>query len=96
MTQEHKYFRIPFANVPANPTYTVWFASWSTERPTVEPGMPDPYTIGVTKDAQLPPGATLIATSTKDPPPPPPALVTGTPSEYEAAFDKSLLFTKEE
>jgi hypothetical protein len=96
MKKVNKYFMVSFKNVPDHPSYTVWYASWSTERPTPEPGMEPPFTIGVTTDAQLPPGATLLATSTKDPPPPPPAMTTGTPSEYAAAFNKWIELTKEE
>jgi hypothetical protein len=95
MSHASKYFVIPFANVPDNPTYTVWYASWSTERPILEPGMLPPCTIGVTGDGKLPPGATLVATSTKEPPPPPPALAASTPPEYEAAFSTWLELTKD-
>jgi hypothetical protein len=96
MSQDNKYFSIPFANVPNNPTYTVWFASWSTERPIIEPGMLPPFAIGVTKDDQLPAGATLLASSTKEPPPPPPALADGTSSEYQSAFNVWMELTKGE
>ena len=95
MDKVFKYFMIPFQNVPVHPSYTVWFASWTTERPTGEPDM-SPCTIGVTDEEKLPPGAMLLATSTKDPPPPPPAMTTGTPAEYAAAFRQSLEITKEE
>jgi hypothetical protein len=96
MSQVNKYFAIPFKNVPDKPAYTVWYASWSTQRPIVEPGMQPPHAIGVTKDDKLPPGATLLASSTKEPPPPPPPLAAGTPSDYKTAFSAWLELTKEE
>jgi len=95
MSQDYKYFVIPFKNVPDDPTYTVWYASWSKERPSVVRGMPAPVAIGVTKDDKLPPEAILIANSTKEPPPPPPLMAAGTPSEYVAAFNMRAGLTKE-
>jgi len=92
----NKYFRIPFANVPTTPTYTVWFASWSQERPVVEPGTQPPFVIGVTTEDKLPPGATLLAEGgAKDPPPPPPLGAEGS-SEYQKAFGVWLYSTKGE
>jgi hypothetical protein len=74
MTKSYQYFSIPFDLVPTNPPgYTVWYASWSTTRPLVEPGMTPPFTVGVTSD-ELPPGATLLGVRSKDPPAPPPPL----------------------
>ena len=69
-----KYFLIALENVPAAPCYTTWFATWSTERPTVTPGMAPPVVLGVTDAEALPVGAMLLATGGKDPPPPPPPL----------------------
>lgn len=86
-----KYYMIPFANVPPkDPNHTVWYASWSEERPSKEPGAPSPCVIGVAKDGKLPPGAKFLAeTNAKDPPPPPPLGVGGSP-EYEEALRKWL------
>jgi len=69
-----KYFLIAFEDVPADPCYTTWFATWSTERPTVAPGMAPPLVVGVTSAAALPAGAVLLDAGGKDPPPPPPPL----------------------
>jgi hypothetical protein len=96
MSKDNKYFVIPFKQVPAKPTYTVWFASWTTVRPTHDPYLLPPYAIGVTKDDKLPPGAIPIASSTKEPPPPPPPLAVSTPAEYKAAFNAWLANTKDE
>jgi hypothetical protein len=85
-----KYFMIPFKNVPSNPAYTVWYATWSNQRPVIEPGMNQPVVIGVTKDDTLPASATLLAESTKEPPPPPPPLSPGGITEYQAAFSTWL------
>jgi hypothetical protein len=95
MSQDYKYFVIPFDNVQDPPTYTVWYASWSKERPKVVRGMPVPVAIGVTKDDKLPPEAILIANSTKEPPPPPPVMAASTASEYIAAFNMWAELTKE-
>ena len=95
MSQDYKYFVIPFYNVPPDPTYTVWYACWSKDRPPVVEGMPVPVAIGVTKDDKLPPEAILIASSTKEPPPPPPLMAARTPSEYMAAFNMWSGLTKE-
>ncbi|TMQ05960.1 MAG: hypothetical protein E6J91_39270 [Deltaproteobacteria bacterium] len=67
----------------------MWFASWSTERPIVEPGTYPPLVVGVTTETQLPAGATLLASGGKDPPPPPPpppSLVNISMSDYEKSI----------
>jgi hypothetical protein len=74
MSSNHKYFLIALENVPANPCYTTWFATWSTERPIVAPGMAPPLVVGVTSAETLPVGAMLLGAGGKDPPPPPPPL----------------------
>jgi len=84
MSQSYKYFVIPFEDVPANPSYTVWYATWSEKRPT-EPGKNQfPMVVGVTTEANLPAGAVLLGDGLKDPPPPPPPppSLTSTPSDY--------------
>ena len=84
MTQSYTYFSIPFENVPDDPQYAVWFASWSKQRPTLEPGMNAPFVVGATA-GPLPAGATLIANIVKDPIPPclPPAPVEASMKEYQ-------------
>lgn len=82
MSQNNQYFMIPFANLPKTPDYTVWFASWSTERPYVEPGMYPPVVVGVTT-GELPAGATPLGTSSKDPPPCLPPLAAVDMSDYQ-------------
>lgn len=64
-----KYYMIPFENVlQTDQNHTVWYASWSQERPNHEPGAPSPFVVGIAKDGKLPPGATLLAeTNAKDP-----------------------------
>lgn len=89
MSKSYTYFTIPFASVPRSPAYTVWYATWSTERPTLELGMSPPMVIGVTA-GDLPAGATVIAGAVKDPtrPPPPPPLSGDGISEYQKAVDE--------
>lgn len=67
------YFSIPFADVPAQPTYTTWFATWSLVRPVLQPGWLAPLAIGATTDA-VPEGGAFIVALDKDPLPPPPVL----------------------
>jgi hypothetical protein len=84
----HKYFKIPFSEVPPSPPYTVWYAtasSWSDQRPAATTGT-QPLVIGVT-DEELPAGAELLATFVKDPPIPP--LAVG-PSGIDDAYKASL------
>jgi hypothetical protein len=69
---EYKVFLIPFESVPADPPYAAWFATWSRERPKLEPGMNVPMVVGVTTQELLPIGAVLLTDGTKDPQPPPP------------------------
>lgn len=71
--QTCSYFSIPFAEVPEQPPYLAWFATWSSWRPVVDPGVPAPLAIGAT-DGTVPPGAKFIIPLLKDPPPPPPVL----------------------
>lgn len=85
MGSSTQYFMIPFANVPQNPDYKVWFATWSTQPPTLEPGMQPPLVIGATA-GPLPAGAVPLAGGGKDPPPPPPPLAAGSQAEYQAAL----------
>ncbi len=82
MSSNYRYFEIPFENVPQDPTYTVWYATWSTQRPVLEPGMNPPMVVGVTAESTLPAGATLLGDGSKDPPPPPPSL-TLSQSDYQ-------------
>lgn len=85
MASTTQYFMIPFEKLPQNPDYHVWYASWSTQRPTLEPGVQAPIVVCATT-GPLPAGAVPLAAGGKDPPPPPPALVPGSPSDYQAAL----------
>jgi len=75
MSKTYKYFKIPFELVSASqpPPYTVWYATWSTRPPVLEPGMAPPLVIGITDaEADAPDGAVVLGMTSKDPPPPPP------------------------
>jgi hypothetical protein len=98
MSSQNKYFVIPFENVPASPAYTVWFSTWSKERPLVEPGMSPPLVVGVTAEAELPAGATLLGEGSKDPPPPPPPLGVAafSQSEYQSSVSTWLELGRDE
>lgn len=88
MSQNYKYFVIPFENVSEVPACTIWYATWSNTPPICEPGMSAPLIIGVT-EGEVPKEGTLVGTMTKDPPPPPPP-VAGTAvdlSDYASSFD---------
>jgi len=94
MASSTQYFMIPFENVPQNPDYQVWFASWSTQRPTLEPGMQAPVVVGATT-GPLPAGAVPLTAGGKDPPPPPPPLAAGTPADYQAALAAWVQLTRD-
>jgi hypothetical protein len=91
MSQDYKYFVIPFDQVPASPSYTVWYATWSTTPPILEPGMSAPLVVGAIT-GELPNAGTLLGDGRKDPPPPPPP----TPSasidlaEYQRSVEEWL------
>lgn len=67
------YFSIPFAAVPAQPSYTTWFAIWSPSLPAVAPGWLAPMAI-VADPGPVPDGGKFIVAMDKVPPPPPPVL----------------------
>jgi hypothetical protein len=98
MSTDYKYFAIPFENVPADPSYTVWFATWSKERPVLEPGMNAPMVVGVTTSTTLPAGAVLLASGSKDPvpPPPPPPPAVMDPSAYQRSVTEWLASGRDE
>lgn len=94
----YKYFVIPFDKVPDNPTYTVWFATWSKDRPLVEPGMNPPMVVGAAAEDKLPTGAVLLGNASKDPqpPPPPPPPLTFTESDYQRTVSHWLAIGRNE
>jgi hypothetical protein len=81
---QYTYFTMPFESLPQSPGYTVWFATWSTQRPTDQDAKPLVVccTTGV-----APQGATvLVSSALKDPPPPPPPPLSVTTSDYSATL----------
>jgi hypothetical protein len=94
MSKSYQYFSIPFDLVPKDqpPPYPLWFATWSTQPPVLEPGVPAPLVMGAT-DGVLPDGASPLGTADKDPPPPPPAL-TSTPTDYQTTLNNWLETTR--
>lgn len=72
-SQVCSYFSIPFADVPLQPPYVAWYATWSISRPVVEEGGLPSLVIGAISGA-VPEGGTFIIALDKDPPPPPPPL----------------------
>jgi len=96
MSKTYQYFSIPFDSVLKNPlpSCTVWFASWSTTLPILDPGMATPIVVGCT-DSELPSGAIALGTGSKDPPPPPPLLATTDLSAYQASVNAWLEATRD-
>ena len=91
-----KYFVIPFKSVPPNPTYTVWYATWSKDRPKEPgPGMSHPLVVGVTSEDRLPDGAVSLG-GTKDPIPPPPPPPTFREEDYKKAFGKWQTYRRDQ
>jgi hypothetical protein len=86
------YFKIPFDKVPNSPVYKVWYASWSTQRPILEAGMPPPVVVGFIEGDALPAGATPIVSvqGVKSPPPPPPPLAPVSDEVYRDAVAAML------
>lgn len=92
------YFVIPFDEVPDHPSYTVWYATWTQERPMLEPGMNRPMVVGATPGDTLPHGATVLGRNRKDPvppPPPPPPKALGV-VEYQQAFEQWVTAGRDE
>ena len=88
----YNYFACGLNNVPTEPSYTVWFASWvpaqnryswSTQRPTS-----DAPTWGVwaTTETQSQPGATTLGSGGKDLPPPPLTYPSSSMSDFQKTF----------
>lgn len=76
MSDSYRYFIIPFPSVPVNPSYAVWFALWSPDRPRVHwttdrPPTGAAWVVGATDEGELPDAAEVIGLSTKCLPPPP-------------------------
>jgi hypothetical protein len=98
MSENYKYFTVPFACVPSSPTYHVWFASWSAaqseytwsdQRPTAATWV----CCATEGDDHLPPDATVIIPQTvKCVPPPPLALAQTITSagDFQAVLTKNL------
>lgn len=87
----YNYFAIPLNDVPSNPPYTVWFASWvaaqngyswSMQRPSV-----DAPTWGVAATTGSPPtSATTLGSGGKDLPPPPMTFDSDSLDDFQKAF----------
>jgi hypothetical protein len=97
MSESYKYFTIPFACVPSNPSYRVWFATWSAAQSEYTWSEQRPSTATwvccATDDSELPGDATVIVPQTvKCVPPPPLALVQNitNPGDFQAALTKNL------
>ena len=85
---QYTYFTLPFDNLPQNPGYTVYFATWSTQPPTDSDAKPLVVccTTGV-----APQGATvLVSSALKDPPPPPPPPFAVSSSTYSTTLSAWL------
>jgi hypothetical protein len=96
MSKIYQYFNIPFepALNDQAPPYTVWYATWSTQPPVLEPGMLPPLVLCATAD-EPPEGAIALGTGSKDPPPPPPPPIAGPISDYRASVSAWLDNTRD-
>jgi hypothetical protein len=99
--QTYRYFTIPLASVPKNPTYRVWFSTWLANRSEYiwsekRPDPSDPTTtwvVGATDNGDVPADATvIIQDSIKCIPPPPLALPSNatSPADFQTALTKRL------
>jgi hypothetical protein len=100
--QHYRYFVIPLASVPQNPTYRVWYSTWlperseyvwSERRPVDTSNETTTWVVGATDGADVPPDATvIIQNSVKCPPPPPLALpFDATSAEVQTALTQALV-----
>lgn len=80
---QYTYFTMPFESLPQTPGYTVYFASWSTERPADPDAKPLVVCCTV---GPAPQGSTVLASSLKDPPPPPPPPLAASTSDYQTTL----------
>lgn len=89
------YYMIPLADIPSEPSFRVYYATWNPsvgrlEYTDVRPSLPagDTFCVGVSSDSQLPPSAISLGDGSKDLPPPPleVAIAATTQAEYEAQF----------
>ena len=94
MSKTYQYFKIPYDLVATSPLppYTVYYATWSTKPPVLEPGMAPPFVVGVT-DSEIPAGSVALGAISKDPPPPPPPPATGM-SDYQSSINLWLQSTR--
>jgi hypothetical protein len=96
MSKSYQYFSIPFDLVPKDQPlpYAVWFTTWSTRPPALEPGMAPPLVIGATEN-ELPPGAIVLGVGSKDPPMPPPPLAAGGMTDYQESISLWLSLSRD-
>jgi hypothetical protein len=99
--QRYRYFTLPCTDVPEDPGYTVWFATWSEKRseyvwsrkrPDTLSDASHTWAVGATDDTALPPEATtVIAFSDKCIDPPPLAVPFNTTSaDFHAVLTQQL------
>lgn len=74
MSESVNYYVVPFEYVPRDPECTVWYATWSTQPPSIDAGNPTPWVICATANAELARAihGQHIGTVRKNPPVPPP------------------------
>lgn len=100
--QNYRYFTIPFASVPQNPTYRVWYSTWlpersqyiwSERRPHTTTNGVTTWVVGATDGADVPADATVIGQNDlKCPPPPSLALPSdATSAEIQTALRQALV-----
>lgn len=90
--QTYRYFTIPLASVPKNPTYRVWFSTWLPNRSKMiwSDKRPDTldaagtWVVGATDGSDVPADATVIVQDAiKCIPPPPLTLPASTTSSAD-------------
>jgi hypothetical protein len=87
----YNYFAVPLSDVPKDPPYPMWFAtwvadqhgySWSTQRPTYDAPT---YAVAATTSTP-PPTATTLGSGGKDLPPPPLTFASSSLSDFQKTF----------
>jgi hypothetical protein len=87
----YNYFACPLIDIPKDPPYTVWFASWVADQNgyswTTQRPASDAPTWGVwATTGSPPPDATVLGSGGKDLPPPPLTFPSNTLSDFQKTF----------
>lgn len=99
MDTSYRYYMISYDQVPASPSYHVWFGTWSRSNPVIswsqdKPARPDgisTWAAAITTGAMGVSGVTVLGDGGKDLPPPPLKLSNpSSPTAFQDAVSRWL------